>query len=87
MEELNIAIVVTSQLSKGPDIRFEAGQDPRPQLEDFKYSAEIIKDADMITLLYRDDYYYPDSPKKNIVEANIAKNKNGSLGTIELKIW
>ena len=85
-EELNIPIVATGQLSKEPDTRFKAGQDPRTKLEDFKYSAEIIKDADTIMLLYRDDYYYPDSPKKNIVEVNIAKNKNGSLGTIEL-VW
>lgn len=55
-------------------------------LEDFKYSAEIIKDADTIMLLYRDDYYNPNSEKKNILEVNVAKNKNGRLGTIELKI-
>ena len=51
-------------------------------LEDFKYSAEIIKDADTIMLLYRDDYYNPNSEKKNILEVNVAKNKNGRLGTI-----
>ena len=84
-EELNIPIVATGQLSREPDMRFKTGQDPRPKLEDLKYSSGIVKDADTIMLLYRDDYYYPDSPKKNIVEVNIAKNKNGSLGTIELK--
>lgn len=85
-EELNISIIITSQLLREPDTRFKTGQDPRPKLEDFKYSAEIIKDADMIMLLYRDDYYNPNSEKKNILEVNVAKNKNGSLGTIELKI-
>lgn len=84
-EELNIVILITSQLSGEPDTRFKVGQDPRPKLEDFKYSAEIIKDADTIMLLYRDDYYYPDSEKKNILEVNVAKNRNGKLGKIELK--
>lgn len=85
-EELNIPIVVISQLSKEPEERYKKGQDPRPKLEDFKYSSEIVKDADMIMLLYRDDYYNPNSEKKNILEVNVAKNKNGRLGTIELKI-
>ena len=68
-EELNIPIIITSQLSKEPDIRVKAGQDPRPKLEDFKYSAEIIKDADMIMLLYRDDYYYPDSEMADTIDS------------------
>lgn len=81
---LNIPIIITSQLSKEPDIRFKAGQDPRPKLEDLKYSSGIVKDADTIMLLYRDDYYYPDSTKKNILEVNVAKNRNGKLGTVKL---
>lgn len=81
---LNIPIIITSQLSKEPDIRFKAGQDPRPTLDDFKYSAEIIKVADTIMLLYRDDYYYPNSKKRNILEVNVAKNRKGKLGTVKL---
>lgn len=85
-EELNIPIVATIQLSREPDMRFKTGQDPRPKLEDLKYSSGIVKDADTIMLLYKDDYYNSNSKKRNIIEVNVAKNKNGSLGTIELKI-
>lgn len=81
-EELKIPILVTSQLSKEPERRYKEGQDPRPTLKDFGYSSDIIKCADKIMLLYKDDYYNPNSNKKNILEINIAKNKNGRLGTI-----
>lgn len=81
-EELKTPILLTSQLSKEPDIRFKAGQDPRPTLKDFGYSSGIIKYADTIMLLYKDDYYYQNSDKKNVLEINVAKSKNGRLGTI-----
>ena len=81
-EELDIPILVTSQLSKEPERRYKEGQDPRPRLEDLGYSSDIIKCADTILLLYRDEYYYPNSDKKNSLEINIAKNKNGRLGII-----
>ena len=57
-EELNISVLVISQLSREPDIRFKKGQDPKPTLNDFGSSSDIIKYADTIMLLYRDDYYY-----------------------------
>lgn len=81
-EELNIPVLVTSQLSKEPERRYKEGQDPRPTLKDFGYSSDIIKCADTILLLYRDEYYYPNIDKKNSLEINIAKSKNGRLGTI-----
>lgn len=81
-EELKTPILLTSQLSKEPDIRFKAVQGPRPTLKDFGYSSDIVEYADTIMLLYKDDYYNPNSNKKNILEINIAKNKNGRLGTI-----
>lgn len=84
-EELKIPILISSQLSRKPDIRFKAGQDPRPTLKDFGYSSGIIKYADTIMLLYRDDYYNQNIDKKNVLEINVAKNENGKLKTIELK--
>ena len=81
-EELNIPVLVNSQLSKEPDIRFKAGQDPRPTLKDFGYSSGIIKYADTIMLLYKDECYYQNSDKRNVLEINVAKNKNGKLETI-----
>lgn len=81
-EELKIPILVISQLSSEPERRFKAVQDPRPTLKDFGYSSGIIKYADTIMLLYKDDYYYQNSDKKNVLEINVAKSKNGRLGTI-----
>ena len=82
-EELDIPILVTSQLSKEPERRYKEGQDPRPTLKDFGYSSELIKYADTIMLLYKDDYYYTNSDKKNVLEINVAKN--GRLETAIIK--
>lgn len=81
-EELKIPILVTSQLSRKPERRYKEGQDPRPTLKDFGYSLGIIKYADTIMLLYKDKCYYQNSDKRNVLEINVAKNKNGKLETI-----
>lgn len=84
-EELNISIIVTSQLSKEPDIRFKAGQNPKPTLNDFGYSSDIVEYADVILLLYRENYYYPNSEKEDILEVNIAKSVYGKSKILEIK--
>lgn len=83
-KELNIPILITSQLSKTADIRYREGQDPRPIFEDLKYSGSLVQDADAIMFLYRDDYYYKDTSNNNTAEVIIAKNIRGNLGTIKL---
>lgn len=84
-EELKIPIIVISQLSKEPERRYKEGQDPRPTLKDFGYSSDIIKCADTILLLYRDEYYYPNIDKKNSLEINIAKSMYGKSKILEIK--
>lgn len=79
-KELNVPVVTMSQLSRGPESR----TDHRPMLSDLRESGAIEQDADIVMFLYRDDYYNPDTEKKNIAEVIIAKHRNGSTGTIEL---
>lgn len=80
-KEINVPVVTMSQLSRGPESR----TDHRPMLSDLRESGAIEQDADIVMFLYRDDYYNPDTEKKNIAEVIIAKHRNGSTGTIELR--
>jgi len=81
-KELNVPIITLSQLSRAPEQR----SDHRPILSDLRESGAIEQDADIVMFLYRDDYYNPDTDKKNIAECIIAKHRNGSTGTVEL-VW
>ena len=72
-EELNIPILVVSQLSRGPEER----KNHKPILEDFHASRDLVQVADIVMFLYRDDYYNEDSEKKNIAEIIVIKNKDG----------
>ena len=81
-KELGIPIIALSQLSRAPEQR----PDHRPMLSDLRESGSIEQDADMVMFLYRDDYYNPDTDKKNIAEVILAKNRAGSTGTTEL-LW
>lgn len=79
-KELNIPVIALSQLSRAPEQR----PDHRPVLSDLRESGSIEQDADIVMFLYRDDYYNPDTEKKNVAEVIIAKNRQGSTGTVEL---
>lgn len=81
-KEINVPVITLSQLSRAP----EARTDHRPILSDLRESGAIEQDADIVMFLYRDDYYNPDTEKKNIAELIIAKHRSGSTGTIEL-VW
>ena len=79
--DLDCPVILISQLSRAPELR----NDKRPLLSDLRESGAIEQDADMVMLLYRDDYYNPeDSEKPNICEVNLAKNRNGEVGKVDL---
>lgn len=79
-KELHIPIILLSQLSRGPESR----NDKRPLMSDLRESGNIEQDADMVWLLFREDYYFPNSEKPGQLEVIIAKQRNGPLGTVEL---
>lgn len=79
-KEINVPVIALSQLSRAPEQR----PDHRPMLSDLRESGSIEQDADIVIFLYRDDYYNPDTDKKNIAEVIIAKHRAGSTGTVEL---
>lgn len=78
--ELNVPVVALSQLSRSVESR-----SPQiPQLADLRESGSIEQDADVVAFLYREEYYNPDTERRNITDVFIKKHRNGPTGAIEL---
>ncbi len=79
--ELDIPVILCSQLSRGPEGR----QDKRPMLSDLRESGSIEQDADIVLMLYRENYYNSeDDDARNVAECIVAKNRHGETGTVRL---
>lgn len=78
--ELDVPVIALSQLSRSVESRH-----PQiPQLSDLRESGSIEQDADIVSFLYREEYYNPETEKKHITDLIIAKFRNGPTGKIEL---
>lgn len=79
-KELNVPLLCLSQLSRAVESR----NDKRPSLSDLRDSGALEQDADIVMMLYRDDYYNPSSPDRGVAEVIVAKHRNGPTGAVRL---
>jgi replicative DNA helicase len=80
-KDFNIPVVCLAQLNRGVEQRPEK----RPMKSDLRESGSIEQDADIIMMLYRDEYYNPETELKNVLEVDISKNRDGIVGAVKLQ--
>ncbi|WP_371375613.1 replicative DNA helicase [Sporomusa aerivorans] len=78
--ELKVPVIALSQLSRGVESR----QVKKPMLSDLRESGSLEQDADIVAFLYREDYYEPETERKNITDIIVAKHRNGPVDSVQL---
>ncbi|RMH03445.1 MAG: replicative DNA helicase [Planctomycetota bacterium] len=79
--DLKLPVLALAQLNRKAEDR----TDHRPMLSDLRESGAIEQDADLVMMLYREDYYRKDSERAGLADLIVAKNRNGATGDIELR--
>ena len=81
-KELNVPVIALSQLSRAVENRPGGGK--KPMLSDLRESGSIEQDADVVAFIYREEYYNPESERKNLTDIFVKKHRNGPTGGVEL---
>ncbi len=81
-KNMDAPVIAASQLSRAVELR----QDKRPSLSDLRESGSIEQDADMVLMLYREEYYNKKTNNPGIAEVIVAKHRDGPVGMVEL-LW
>jgi replicative DNA helicase len=79
-KEMNVPVLALSQLSRAP----EARNPPRPIMSDLRESGSIEQDADVVSFIFREDYYNATDDNAGMAELIVAKQRNGPTGNVRL---